>query len=256
MFPLKSIATPVVWILALLIVGVILTRRPRKKGTFRIGWYAALAGTLLLLALSFKPVAKTLTYSLECRYSPAPLEILETLDTIVVLGCCVRPSGGLRAEAELCGDAYGRLLGGVRAFKKSGASLLAFCGGCSREGAESEAQVMKAVAVYIGCPEDMILTETKSHNTMQNAAYLAELLPPEQTRRIGLVTSATHMLRAEKVFRKHFPGDTIVPIPTNYSYDPVIWTPHIIIPSVTALKQSAVVLHEWIGILWYSLRYR
>lgn len=134
----------------------------------------------------------------------------------------MRPSGGLRSEVELGGDALGRLCGGVRAFRDSVASLLASCGGGSRKDTEGEAQVIKAVAVYMGCPEDRILAETQSHNTMQNAACLAELLPAGQQRHIGLVTSATHTLRAEKVFRRQFPDDIIVPIPTDYSYDPVI----------------------------------
>jgi len=251
----KSLATPIVWIAALLVVGVILTRRARKKGGSGIGWYAVLVGTLLLLALSFKPTAKALVYSLECRYRPAQPGVLETLDTVVVLGYCARPSGGLRVAAELAGDAYGRLFAGVKAFKESGANLLALCGGRSREDTESEAEVMKAVALYMGCPRDKILTETRSHDTMQNAAYLAELLPAGQNRRIGLVTSAWHMLRAEKVFKGQFPNDTIVPVPTNYLYDPVRWSAGTFVPSVEALRQSTVALHEWIGIAWYSLRY-
>jgi uncharacterized SAM-binding protein YcdF (DUF218 family) len=144
---------------------------------------------------------------------------------------------------------------GVRALKESGAGLLAVCGGRPWEGAESEAEVMESVAVRIGCPPDRILTETQSHDTMQNATCLAELLPPGRNRRIGLVTSATHMLRAEKVFQRQFPDDVIVPLATNYLYDPVRLSAGTFVPRVEALRQSTVALHEWIGILWYSLRY-
>lgn len=113
---------------------------------------------------------------------------------------------------------------------------------------------MKAAAVYMGVPSEDILTETQSNNTMENAVRLAELLPPGDKRCIGLVTSATHMLRAEKVFRKQFPEYTIVPVPTNYMYYKTVWSANQTIPSAGAFEQSTIAIHEWIGILWYSLR--
>ena len=251
----KSLATPIVWILALLILGLVLTRHLRKERRFRIGLFVMLLGVLLLLSLSLRPIANILVYSLECQYSPASSEILNTLDTVVVLGAGSHSSGGLRTEAELSGTTYSRLYNGVKAFKQSDANLLGLCGGRSIGDPESEAEVMKAVAVYMGVPSDNILTETQSNNTMENAVRLAELLPAGKKRCIGLVTSATHMLRAEKVFRKRFPEYTIVPIPTNYMYDKTVWSVNQAIPSVGALEQSTIALHEWIGILWYSIRY-
>jgi uncharacterized SAM-binding protein YcdF (DUF218 family) len=132
--------------------------------------------------------------------------------------------------------------------------LLAFCGGPSTQ---SEAELMKAMAVdCLGIAPDRILTETRSRNTKENAALLAPLLPAGQGRRLGLVTSATHMRRSHAVFRGQFPHDTIVPIPVHSTYDPVGWSVESIIPSVNDLKRSAIALHEWIGLPWYALRYR
>lgn len=252
----KSLAAPIVWILALLILGLVLTRHLRKERRFRIGLFVMLLGVLLLLSLSLRPIANILVYSLECQYDPASSEILKTLDTVVVLGAGSHPSGGLRTEAELSGTTYSRLYNGVKVFKQSDANLLGLCGGRSKGSPESDAEVMKALAVYMGVPSEKILAETQSGNTVENAVRLVALLPAEGNRCIGLVTSATHMLRAEKVFRKQFPDHTIVPVPTNYLYDKTVWGVNIAIPSVWALEQSTIALHEWIGILWYSLRYR
>jgi len=251
----KSLATPIVWVMALLILGLVLTRHLRKERRFRIGWFVMLLGVLLLLSLSLRPIANILVYSLECQYNPASSEILKTLDTIVVLGAGSYPSGGLRTEAELSGTTYSRLYNGVKAFKQSDANLLGLCGGPIGD-PKSDAEVMKAVAVYMGVPSDNILTETQSNNTMENAVRLAALIPAGEKRCIGLVTSATHMLRAEKVFRNQFPDHTIVPVPTNYMYDKTVWSVKTAIPSVGALEQSTIAIHEWIGILWYSIRYR
>jgi hypothetical protein len=76
----NSLTAPIVWVLAFLIPGVFFSRR--KRGTIRsgAGWYLVLAGTLALLALSAKPVANLLIYSLERRYTRPASEALRNLD--------------------------------------------------------------------------------------------------------------------------------------------------------------------------------
>jgi len=248
----KLLASPVGWIAALMLLGLLLARFRRRRVCAEAGWWLMLAGFVMLLAFSLMPVANLLTYSLECRYKAPSQEALESLDIVVVLGGDFHPQGGLRHEAELSGPSYSRVYTGVRAFRRSGASLLVLCGG-PRE--QPEADVMQEMAVYMGVPEQHVLTERQSRNTMANAACLAELVGAGHGRRIGLVTSAAHMLRAEGAFRKHFAGDLIVPIPANYTHSTVIRFPSTVVPSAQALYRSAVALHEWIGILWYSIRY-
>ncbi|MCU0916995.1 MAG: YdcF family protein [Planctomycetes bacterium] len=252
---LKSLATPVIWILVLLVLGLVLSRGRERTGRRRASWWAVLMGTLMLAALGLRPVGDLLAYSLESRYHPASQESLQGVDFVVVLGGGMYLSGGLRTENELQGRAYSRWYHGVQAFKDGGAELIAFCGGRPRENSESEANVMKAMAVGMGVAEGKILVETRSRTTQENAACLADLLPAGKARRIGLVTSAAHMLRAEKIFRKQLPGDTIIPVPVDYIYDPMVWELKSFIPSVWALEESTVALHEWLGIIWYALRY-
>jgi uncharacterized SAM-binding protein YcdF (DUF218 family) len=250
---IKSFATPIVWILILLATGLILTKQHRRNTTSRIGWYSVLFATVLLFLLSLKPVVNLITYPLESWYGYPSAADLGSLDIVVVLGGGTRPSGGLRREADLTEYAYPRLYHGVQVFKESGAKLLAFCGGPSLKDTAGEAEVMKGMALCLGVPEERILTETRSRNTMQNAVGLAQLLPVGKERRIGLVTSATHMPRSQRVFSRQFPQDTIVPIAVYYTYYPVSWRIEEITPSVDNLKQSTVALHEWIAMLWYSV---
>jgi uncharacterized SAM-binding protein YcdF (DUF218 family) len=252
----KSLATPVIWALVLLALGLALSLARRRRGRSRAGGWLVFAGTLVLLVFSLNPVADLLAYSLESRYSLPSAEVLRSLDILVVLGGGMYRSGGLRTEPDLREPTYSRAYNGIRIFKESGASLLALTGGGSRTRPESEAAMMKAMAIRMGVPEDRIVTETRSRDTMQNAAFLAELLPKGTGRRIGLVTCATHMLRAQRVFRRQFPDDVIVPAPVHYTCSPRIWAPDNFIPSVYALEKSTVALHEWIGLLWYALRYR
>jgi len=253
-YVMEPFATPIIWVLLLMILGLVATRFPRGRRLFKIGWYSLLAAFVVLLALSLDPVANLLAYSLENRYrNPSP-EVLATLDVVVVLGGGLYPAGGLREYDELASEAYPRFFHGLRGFRASGADILAFCGGSATGGPVSEAEVMRTMAIALGVPEEEIVVESCSRNTMENAAKLPALLPGEG-RRIGLVTSAIHMMRSKWAFEKAFPQDTIVPMPAHFTYDPPDWTGTRMVPDVGNVSRSTQVLHEWIGMLWYSLRY-
>lgn len=255
MFLIKSFAMPLVWVLGLLVVGLVLMKCSRRRRAPKVGWVLVFVGTLLLLVFSFPPFANMLTYSVESRVPVPDGEVLSSLDAIVVLGGGGFPSGGFRSEAELSGRSYPRLYHGVRLFQQGHAEAIAFCGGEIREGKEAEAEIMKAMALQMGVPAEKIITETASTNTYENAAGLAELLGGGSNRRIGVVTSATHVLRSAQTFARHFPDDTIVPIPVHHQYDPDPWRIKNLRPTIEAFAQSTGALHEWIGLLWYRIRY-
>ena len=244
---LKSLATPIVWVLVLMALGLILIIQPTKKLRFKLGKCSLFLGICILFLLSIEPVSNLLIYCLECQYKLPSDEVLSDLDMVVILGGGVNISGGLREHAEARGLTYARLFNGVRIYKRSGARTLALCGG--------SAEVMKELACELGVQESKIITETRSGTTMENAAELAKLLPPTEQRRIGLVTSALHMLRSEKTFKKQFPNDTIVPIPVNYIYSPDWYYHEGFVPSTGTLLKSNSAIHEWIGIVYYSIRY-
>jgi len=256
MVVVKSFATPLVWVLLLLVLGLVLARKDRRKRLFTVGRLLLLAGTVLLLALSLSPVANFLTYPLEARYPSPSAQALERLDVVVVLGGGIHPAGHLRQEAELSKFTYPRFYHGVRVFQQSHARLLAFCGGPGRQGAESEAETMRAMALSQGVPQDRIVVEQTSRNTFENIANLARLLPAGQGRRIGLVTTASHMRRSHAVSQRQFPGDTIIPIPVYYTYDPAGTFIENFVPTSGNLERSSIALHEWIGLIWYRLRGR
>lgn len=95
--------------------------------------------------------------------------------------------------------------------------------------------------------------EASSRNTAENAARLAEILT---TQRIILVTHAVHMRRAVAVFERA--GFGVIPAPTAFihgtgsgSMDFFSW-----LPSASAFGASRAVLHEWLGLFYYSLRHR
>ena len=245
---LKSLANPIVWVLVFMALGLILIIRPAKKLRFKLGKCALFLGISILFLLSIRPVSSLLIYCLECQYKLPSDEALSDLDMVVILGGGAYLAGGFREQAEASGPTYARVFNGVRVYKQSGAKALALCGG-------TEAGAMKKLAYELGVEESEIVTETKSGTTMENAAELAKLHRPAEQRRIGLVTSAFHMLRSEKTFKKQFPNDTIVPIPVNYIYSPDWYKPECFVPSTSTLLKSNYAIHELIGMVYYSIRY-
>jgi len=232
------------WILLLLILSLILRRLPRKKPASKLGWLCTLFATVLLYLLSIQPVTNWLVYPLESRYERPSAEALSNLDVVAVLGGGSYPSGYGESYYEPTDDAYARVHAGVAAFRASHATALVFCG----------TRAMKPVALQLGVPESEILEERDSANTMENAARLAELLPFGENRRIGVVTSAVHLSRAESAFKACFPRDVIVPIPANYLRI-CEGGVRAVVPSAAHFERSTRALHEWIGILWYAVRY-
>jgi uncharacterized SAM-binding protein YcdF (DUF218 family) len=181
------VATPIMWVLGLIVLGLILGLRQQRKRLCFVGRILIIAAGLVLYLFSIPAISDRLLYSLESQYRQPDVEVLSSLDLVVVLGAGYYPSGGFRESAEPSGLAYARVFGGVKAFKNSRARALAFCEGWRDDARESGAEVMKALAIELGVQEDKIITEDKSQNTMENATELKRLLAPKEQRHIGLV---------------------------------------------------------------------
>ncbi len=94
--------------------------------------------------------------------------------------------------------------------------------------------------------------EEASNDTAQNAQYSARILQPVGVQRILLVTDAMHMARAKSIFTRN--GFDVVPAPTQFlSRGKFIFEDFI--PNASALYHASFAMHEWIGMIWYGLRY-
>ena len=97
-------------------------------------------------------------------------------------------------------------------------------------------------------------TETKSRNTAENALESAKILMNSSISRILLVTHASHMQRALLEFERA--GLVVTPAPVEFyglngSYPSILaW-----MPNASALMISRGALYEYIGRVWYRLRY-
>lgn len=167
--------------------------------------------------------------------------------------------GGIHENAPEYGDGptvHDRTLGRVRyaarLARQTGLPILA-TGGCSKKDHPTEAELMKAILERefgIG----PVLTETKSENTWENAAYSAAILRRHHINTILLVTNAAHQPRAVAAFAAH--GLKVIPAPTLFFDDqPDLLDPQSWLPSVRAITEVHYSCYEWLGRWWYTARY-
>jgi uncharacterized SAM-binding protein YcdF (DUF218 family) len=102
------------------------------------------------------------------------------------------------------------------------------------------AVVLRGVAVAAGVPPDRIFVESDSKTTHENVLFSAPLVRSHGWKRVALVTSLSHMGRAERAARSVMPEVEWIPVP---SPDPGT--------RVTIYRTR---LLEWAKLLWYKVR--
>ncbi len=172
-------------------------------------------------------------------WAAAPLKIQEAprpADAIVVF------AGGV-GESGRAGQGYEeRVLQAVALYERGLAPRIIFSSGLTF--LLREADVMKALAVSLGVPEEAILLEREAASTVQNVAHTRAMLRAHDWKTILLVSSPYHMRRADLVWRKQAPEVTVIktPVPVSGFYG-----------QGTRVQPQQVegILHEYLGLLYY-----
>jgi|TARA_B100000315_G_scaffold88363_1_gene81146 uncharacterized SAM-binding protein YcdF (DUF218 family) len=218
----------------------------RRSGVFAV--FVAFA----VLVVCASPLSLMLYREHELQYPPVPVLSSPTADAIVLLGGDVGIPVPPRTQSQLHGN---RLLHAFRLFKAGKAPLIMVTGGnvFPQEGLYAEASYSKTILTGWGVPDDVIVTESKSRNTRQNALYSHQILAAQGVDRILLVTNAFHMPRAAAVFGRA--GFEVVPSPSSFSITDyrrpklLDWW-----PSLGNLGKAQAVMREKLGLLVYRLR--
>lgn len=118
-----------------------------------------------------------------------------TADAVVVLGAALAANG-------VPGPAVKRRIEhGVRVLNEGGLAYLVVSGGLTRY-PPTEAEVMRAIAVDLGVPEQRIIVEDVAVNTFENAVYTGRIIRERGWRQVIVVTDWFHMPRSLYVFRR------------------------------------------------------
>ncbi|MBI3245074.1 MAG: YdcF family protein [Deltaproteobacteria bacterium] len=230
-------------ILVLLFGGVVLLKRHPRLGR------AIILGACVVLYAASTPVIVSAVRRQFEKISPlSPTSPLPPADAIVVL------SGGLYRNApEYGGDTIsGRVLERLRytarLYRLTGKPVLV-SGGSWRTGVRPEAHAIKeSLEQDFHVPVQWL--EDQSRNTGENAKLSAAILHREGIRKIYLVTHALHMPRAREAFERA--GFQVTPAPTIFATQERLSVLHFL-PHSSTLETSTILLHEWIGRVWYGL---
>jgi uncharacterized SAM-binding protein YcdF (DUF218 family) len=205
---------------------------------------------IFIYGASIAPVANYLCYYLEKDYiSSSGAGGKNNIDAIVVLGAGTKEINALKDTLNTPIESL-RLFHAVAVYHKTGAQYFV-CSG-KGDGRASEAAAMAKLAEVLGVPKEKIRIEPNSKNTGENARELNKMFGNKKIS-IGLVTSAFHMKRSEREFKKYF--DNVMPLPAHYLYSSPAGNVVIsYMPQSEELYKSSIAVREIVAQLWYKLR--
>ncbi len=250
---LKRFADPYFFLLLIMGLGLIVGWfRSERRGLWlkmvTLCW-------LLFYLLSIPLVSQGLSSTLESQ-NPQETPLPEKVDSIVVLGAGVTPSGSKddKEKTSLSFHSWVRCQHAVELFRKYDQPDLILCGAKTLPEAPGigEAETMRDYFIEQGVPTEKIHLENKSRNTFENIKNAAELIKKKKFQQVLLVTHAYHLPRALLCCRKQ----ELTISASGCSYHPKQhWRPWYtdIIATLGNFSQSQNVIHEWIGIAWYRL---
>jgi uncharacterized SAM-binding protein YcdF (DUF218 family) len=204
-------------------------------------------GVLVLwLLVCFSPLTRWLVSPLLVHSTPRKLTTqvaTREADAVVVL------ASGIQADNDFSDVSLARFLGGLEAVRTNRAPLMVLTEAAPPAGSHQEAANRLLTSLKIECP---ILAVGPVHDTHDEAVAVANLAREEGWKTIILVTSPTHSLRSEMVFRqagRDF-GLNVVPRPcreTAYDLENLYWPKD-------RLQAFSSAIHELIGISIYRRR--
>ena len=210
-----------------------------------------------LYAVSISPVTQALERGLQVH---PPLVDARLVKADVDAGAIVVLGGGRYPEAPEYGgvDTVGyqtlhRVRYGAYLHRQTGLPVMVSGGTVFDQDAVPEAELM-ATTLREEFNVPVRWLESASRNTAENASLSAERLQREGVSRVLLVTHATHMRRSVEAFERA--GMTVTPAPTIIAAPaPPRYEWRSFLPSGSALARSSAALHEYLGQIWYQIRY-
>lgn len=219
----------------------------------RIGRIFVAVAVALMFLLSTQAGSWLLVYPLENLTAPLSSSDPTGTQAIVVLA-----AGRLKNSPEYAGQdipdyiALARLRYAAKLHHETGLPVLVSGGAAiPEEGIKPLADGM-VNALQNDFVTPVKWAENRSKNTAENAEFSAKILQRADIHRIFLVTDAMHMYRAKMMFEQQ--GITVVAAPTLFFSREELGLSDLL-PGVEGLRRANYASYEWLGIVWYRIRY-
>lgn len=203
---------------------------------------------IVYLATATPILPNWMMHQLEKQYSPLqnPDSTLAMAD-ILVLGSGHTYDTDYPAVDQLSPTALQRLIEGIRLYRLLPESRMVFVGS-NLHSSRSHARVMAAAAESLGVVKDRILVLNQSESTEEEAkSYLSA----NAQQKLVLVTSASHMPRAMRIFQNVNMHPIAAPTAHFIKNDPGNHGFHLF--ATNNFDKFRYVMHEWLGMVWLAL---
>ncbi len=249
MFILTKVLSLLVYPLSLGLVLLLLGIIGWTVGNRGFGWLMGVLAFIVMYSASTEFGSEALMQPLEGRHPAFSPEELPSADAIVVLG------GSMSGESRFgrggdFNNAADRVFTAAELFNAGKAPVIVLSGGSEPPG-RPEADLMAEKLVALKIPRNVLILETASRTTWDNAVKSAEILKRAGYQHILLVTSGAHMRRSLALFEDQ--GLQVTAAATDHQiprFDDVVpgW-----LPTVDRLARSTRAIHEWVGYWVYDL---
>jgi len=260
-----AIVNPITMTLILLVIGMILCAKGRKR--LALGFVGS--GVLWLWLWSTPMMYRWVGLGLEREWPVVLAEDAPKADAIVILGGGMGANTNVYKYAEMWGGAD-RVWHAARLWKAGKAPIVIASGTGERE---STVPFLRELGVV----ESAIVVEDKARNTEENAKFVEEILTQrrrdaeggeggdevkvkikgeEMGKRVLLVTSAWHMRRSLLMFKRYAPNLDVIPAAADY--EALVKTGDgfcvvDLLPSAEYLSANSYCFKEYIGYWGYQL---
>lgn len=238
--------SPLSWIIVLLLFALFSKNKHRKKRCYR--W--------AVITLIFFSNPLMLHFAMHSWETPAVRtnDLQGTYDAGIMMGGAIRYING-DMDRPVFGSGADRYMQTMELYyaHKIRHIIITSGSGSLYMTKLKEADLLAAQLIRTGIPDSVVLAESNSRNTYENALYTAALIKEKKLKPpFVLVTSALHMRRSLMCFEKQ--NFSVIPFPVDQHSGKLMFTPDkLLIPSIEVMLDWDLLFHEWVGVIVYKV---